>query len=58
MTAAPGAELIVLTSRGKDCLRAAFETISGIESGLETLLGSRGLVRLREDLRRIIAGDG
>jgi DNA-binding MarR family transcriptional regulator len=52
------AKLIVLTSRGKDCLRAAFETISGIESGLETLLGSRGLVRLREDLRRIIAGDG
>jgi hypothetical protein len=36
----------------------ASTTATGIESELETLLGSRGLVRLREDLRRIIADDG
>lgn len=49
------AKLIVLTTRGRDCVGAAFETISGIEHMLETLLGHRRLVRLREDLRRIIA---
>jgi DNA-binding MarR family transcriptional regulator len=50
------AKLIVLTNRGRDCMRAAFETISGIESGLETMLGPRGLARLRKDLRRITGG--
>jgi DNA-binding MarR family transcriptional regulator len=50
------AKLIVLTNRGRDCMRAAFEAISRIESGLDTLLGPQGLVRLREDLRRIIGG--
>jgi DNA-binding MarR family transcriptional regulator len=51
------AKLIVLTNRGRACMRAAFETISGIESNLEALLGSQGLVRLRDALRRIISGD-
>ena len=49
------AKLIVLTDKGLGCLQAAFDTIAGIESRLEELLGRRKLDQLRANLRRIIA---
>lgn len=51
------AKLIVLTEKGHGCLRAAFETISGIERRLRDLLGARELEDLRAALRTIVADD-
>ena len=47
------AKLIALTDLGYDALQAAFDTIIGIESDLEDLLGRPGLTRLRTALRRL-----
>jgi DNA-binding MarR family transcriptional regulator len=52
------AKLIVLTDLGVDNLQAAFDTIAGIEDQLADLLGRRGLLDLRANLRKIIASQG
>ena len=51
------AKLIALTPRGVACVRAAFQTIAGIERHLEQLLGERKLLALREGLKRIVAAE-
>jgi DNA-binding MarR family transcriptional regulator len=52
------AKLIALTPRGVACVRAAFETIAGIEHRLEDILGQRALRTLRRALNRIVAAEG
>jgi DNA-binding MarR family transcriptional regulator len=51
------AKLIVPTEIGYGCLQAAFDTIGGIEQGLEDLIGPRRLSQLRSTLARIIAAE-
>lgn len=48
------AKRIVLTPRGLACVRAAVETIAGIEDTLKALLGESALVALRVTLQSII----
>jgi DNA-binding MarR family transcriptional regulator len=51
------AKLIALTPRGVACVRAAFETIAGIEHRLKDILGERTLRTLRQALNRIVAAE-
>ena len=51
------AKLIVPTDIGYGCLQAAFDTITGIERGLEDLIGPRKLAELRKVLARIISAE-
>jgi DNA-binding MarR family transcriptional regulator len=49
------AKRIILTDRGRDCVAAAFETITDLEAELDRALGSEAVDMLHRMLKRIIA---
>lgn len=49
------AKLIVLTARGRDCVRAGTATIEGIETQISAVLGDRGHRQLRRLLQKLLA---
>lgn len=49
------AKLIMLTSRGHQCIAAGIATIQGIESRLDEILGPRGHASLRRLLSRLLS---
>lgn len=49
------AKLIMLTSRGHECIAAGVETIQGIEERIDRALGTRGHAQLRRLLNRLLA---
>ena len=51
------AKLIVLTPRGRACIRAGIVTIEGLEQQLTDRLGERGHQQLRRLLTRLLDGD-
>ena len=48
------AKLIVLTSRGHECIAAGVATIQGIEERIDQILGRRGHVQLRRLLSALL----
>jgi DNA-binding MarR family transcriptional regulator len=52
------AKLIVLTAKGRACIRAGIVTIEGIEQQLTDRLGERGHQQLRRLLTRLLDGGG
>lgn len=49
------AKLIVLTTRGHQCIEAGIATIQGIEGRLDDILGPRGHASLRRLLTRLLS---
>ena len=52
------AKLIVLTAKGRACIRAGTVTIEGIEQQLTDRLGERGHQQLRRLLAKLLEGAG
>ena len=52
------AKLIVLTARGRGCIKAGIVTIEGIEQRLTQRLGERGHQQLRRLLTKLLDGGG
>ena len=48
------AKLIVLTSRGRECIAAGIATIQGIEERIDQILGPRGHAQLRRQLSALL----
>ena len=48
------AKLIVLTSRGHECIAAGIATIQGIEERIDQILGPRGHAQLRRLLSTLL----
>ena len=51
------AKLIVLTSRGHECIAAGIATIQGIEERIDQILGPRGHAQLRRLLSALVTAD-
>jgi len=49
------AKLIVLTSRGHECIAAGIATIQGIEERIDQILGPRGHAQLRRLLHALLS---
>jgi DNA-binding MarR family transcriptional regulator len=49
------AKLVTLTARGFECLAAGEQTIRGLESEIDDLLGAEGHAELRRMLERLLA---
>jgi len=49
------AKLIVLTSRGRECIAAGIATIQGIEERIDQILGPRGHAQLRRLLNALLS---
>lgn len=49
------AKLIVLTSRGHECIAAGIATIQGIEERIDQILGPRGHAQLRRLLNALLS---
>ena len=51
------AKLIVLTPRGRQCIKAGIATIQGIENRLDEILGARGHATLRRLLSQLLSNN-
>jgi DNA-binding MarR family transcriptional regulator len=49
------AKLVTLTARGRECLAAGEQTIRGLESDIDAMLGTDGHAELRRMLERLVA---
>lgn len=49
------AKLVTLTARGRECVAAGEQTIRGLESDIDAVLGADGHAELRRMLERLVA---